>query len=265
MPPGMRLYKLVQLLTVIQADEFYHYTTLSPYPTRPGSSGRVSGATAFIFASGPRRPAPDGENVPNDCIRGSSKLHQNCERCPVAEAHPPTRCFSRRGVLCTPAERPQAAPMFRSEEHPQKNYNPKRSPAQRVRFGEEGQGSGANGGEAAAEAKADFAPTRSPLHPTIDIDPVGASCARPCIASSENFPAGDHRSPLRSVRRNIRRKTITQSEAQRSGFGLERRGKGAVRMAARQPPKQKRTLPRRGRPYILFPKIGVPRQGRNCM
>ena len=206
--------------------------------------------------------------------------------------------------------RPRVAPTFRSEEHPQKNKNPKRSPAQRVRFGEEGQGSGADGGEAAAEAKADFALTRSPLHPTIDLHPVGACFARPRATAGRPYvpfggtsaekqkpkakpsaagsvwrggarerrgwrrgsrrsksglcpdpvaptshhrppsrrgvlctPAGDRGSPLRSVRRNIRRKTKTQSEAQRSGFGLERRGKGAARMAARQPPKQKRTLP----------------------
>ena len=35
---------------------------------------------------------------------------------------------------------------------------------------------------------------------------------------------------------------------------MERRGKAAVRMAANQPPEQKRTLPRRGRPYSPFPK-----------
>ncbi len=86
-----------------------------------------------------------------------------------------------------------------------------------------------------------------PYRRAIEIPPVGACFAR---------PRNDHRSfPTFCFS-----KSIPKPKPSDSGFGLERRGKAAVPMAANQPPEQKRTLPRRGRPYrraIEIPPVGA--------
>ena len=49
-----------------------------------------------------------------------------------------------------------------------------------------------------------------------------------------------------------------------SGFGLERRSKGAARMAATRPPERKRTLRRRARQRATAGRPYMPDSGRSC-
>ena len=208
----------------------------------------------------------------------------------------PRRLFtvSYRGELRSPAVPSVGACFARPRATTGRPYilfpklDPNRSPAQRVRFGEEGQGSGADGGETAAGARADFAPTRSPLQPhhrpssrrgelrSPAVPSVGACFARPRATTGRPYILFPKLDPNRSP-------------AQRVRFGEEGQGSGAdggetaagarADFAPTWPPLQPhhRPLSRRGelrspavspvracfarpratpgRPYILFPKL----------
>ena len=130
---------------------------------------------------------------------------------------------------------------------------------QRVRFGEEEQGSGADGGRQAAGAKADFATTStpagdrgSPLHRAIDLHPVGACFARPWATAGRPYMPDSGRSCG---------ETKPKPKPSASGFGLERRSKEAARMAATRPPERKRTLRRRARRRATAGRPCVPNSG----